>query len=179
MFVMQTFCPCFWSLASLFQLKCSWACLKNAMHLFLHRVFSCQPSSVCGEKPAVWIPMIVCSISPSAGCEMPPIEMINKETKRSWHSVTAQRKLSSLYCSSAKQHGKVSCHNTGFIVLSVDSAHCCLCLCICLQWFLLAAKCQFAGSIWNFLSLTTCPIDASGKKTVLNWDTSQYCPTTI
>ncbi len=49
MFVMQTFGPCFCSLAALFQLKCSWACLKMPC-IFFYIGFSAVNPPLFVEK---------------------------------------------------------------------------------------------------------------------------------
>lgn len=106
---------------------------QKVLYLALHLVYSCQPFSftiskhlntayLCGKAWSL-NHADLCTVSPSAGCETPPIVMTNTQTKHSWHSVTAPRKQSSLYCPSAKHNGLVSCHNTGIFVLSVVSAH--------------------------------------------------------
>lgn len=45
----QTFCPCFWSLAALFRLKCCWACLKMPC-IFLYIRFSAVNLPLFVEK---------------------------------------------------------------------------------------------------------------------------------
>jgi len=113
---------------------------------------------ICGEKPEVWITMIFILFPPVQGVR--PTVMTNKETKRSWHSVTAQRKQSLMFLTSQTARLSISQHRRLF--LSGNPLYCCLCWrFICFQWYFPCSKMSIRCKQLKPVTLTTmCPIGA-------------------